>query len=341
MGIQKLISKAQQAAPQILRAVLAAVVLFPGTTFGYQRMNDEVICENGRGGQITRLAQGLVHNASYTLDKDGNANLKRVPRVKWLTALAPIRTNQPILLNGKSGVANGNAVFVSPCHVLTNHHMVFGDETLPGNDKTPEMKKRLKSKFSITLTSVGEDGKMSKPLVGRPVEWGDKYEDGQTAEDWALLELNECHGEKVGWVDIKESIDETIKGKKLAAPWYEDGVAAEKLLFHFPCEIDAISRTQKSFGTTCSSKSGASGRGTFAQEENERPKLVGLHVGSYRQEDEITRYEDGGVNTGVSSNSFYSKIYSTIEASKAKFLAKLRKSGKQVSDDFNPAFDGQ
>ena len=340
MGIQKLISKAQQTAPHILRAALAAMILFPGTSFGKQQYDDSVICENDRDGQVRKFASELVQKASYTKDENGQVPIRDIPKTarKWFGALLTLTNDEASEVNGEVGIGNANGVMVSPCHMLTNHHVAFGSTPLPRNDKTPAVKKQLASKYTVTLTNV--TSKVPGKLVtAKPVEWGDRYEAGHTAEDWVLLELSECKGKETGWVDIKESVKEDIINQKLAGVWYFQGEASENVKMNYPCAIDLLSTTGKAVRTTCGSEGGSSGSGIYQQESGQRPKLVALQVSSRRADGEITHISEGGKNSAVSTNSFYSRISSILKDSKKKYVEELRASGRNVSDEFNPAFD--
>ena len=351
MGIQNLISKAQQTTPQILRAALAAMILFPGTSFGKQQYDDSVICENGRGGQMTRfanglihkatstrLARGLIHNASYTADENGRVNIKPVPKDarKWFGTLLTVSNNEPTEVNGDFGVGNANGVMVSPCHMLTNHHVAFGDKPLPENDKSPEMKKKLASIYTLTLTNMkSQEG---KPIVATPVEWGNRYDQGYFVEDWVLLELSECKGKETGWAELKES-DEQIVNKKLAGVWYFKGEPAQTVRLNLPCAIDRIASNKRGGSTTCGSEGGSSGSGIYEQEPGQRPQLVALQVGSKRPDGEIVPVSEGGKNRVVTTNSFLPKISAIIEGSKQRFREELKAKGRIVNENFNPAFD--
>ncbi|KAJ8137402.1 hypothetical protein OY671_009385, partial [Metschnikowia pulcherrima] len=79
----------------------------------------------------------------------------------------------------------GSAVVVSPCYIITNRHVVFGD------DETPIPAKSYPMTFRA---GVGDD---DEGFLGHtealPVLWGKASSRGD--DDWAIMRLHRCVGQ--------------------------------------------------------------------------------------------------------------------------------------------------
>ena len=97
------------------------------------------------------------------------------------------------LADGRTKHYWGSAVIVSPCYILTAHHVAFGDDVTPvlGTDYT-----------AVFRAGRGEDaGAFAGHTDAIPVIWGN-YDD-QGHNDWAIMKLKSCVGARsdFGWAE--------------------------------------------------------------------------------------------------------------------------------------------
>ena len=105
------------------------------------------------------------------------------------------------LTDGRTAQHFGSAVIVSPCYILTNFHVAFGDDTVPvsGKDYT-----------ALFRAGAGSNGAaFAGHTSASAVLWGDH------ANDWALMRLEKCVGllAGFGWIEpSRRSADELRAG---------------------------------------------------------------------------------------------------------------------------------
>jgi len=105
--------------------------------------------------------------------------------------LGRVENRRPITSGGTTGLGTANGVMISPCYMLTNYHVVFGDETNP----------RPQGDYSVYFY-IGRGPKDFKyRLDGRPIHWGHKTGDG--GQDYAIVQIPKCPGKVLGWVAPK------------------------------------------------------------------------------------------------------------------------------------------
>jgi V8-like Glu-specific endopeptidase len=86
----------------------------------------------------------------------------------------------------------GSAVLISPCYIITNHHVAFGDDADPIPGKDYSMKFRVG-----TSPNAAFEGN----TVATPVKWGNIGMCGSS--DWAIMKLKTCVGGRpeYGWME--------------------------------------------------------------------------------------------------------------------------------------------
>ena len=142
-----------------------------------------------------------------------------------------ISTNQPVPhQNGATTTLNfdmATAFLVSPCYVLTNYHVVFGN-LKSGPDAGQD--------YSMTFR-VG--GKKSRAV---PVKHGQFYE--TYWQDWALLQLDSdaehrCLGEdpNIGWVRLAPLPSDAAPDKALSTAGYPSDKAGRSLWRQDTCHL--------------------------------------------------------------------------------------------------------
>src|SRR5689334_5163514 len=161
-----------------------------------------------RSGEVTGIG-GLLHrvNVFSMTGEDNREQMRREPG----TGLRPIGAVYDARANGY-----GTAFLISPCHVLTNYHLVLPADRVvtfnTGSDLT----------FYVGAPS-GEQPYTSKTRAW-PVAWGGyTVNDGgrirfRPREDWAVLKLEECLGARYGFMSLRpiSAAEARILGPKLA-----------------------------------------------------------------------------------------------------------------------------
>jgi V8-like Glu-specific endopeptidase len=115
----------------------------------------------------------------------------------------------PLINNGKMEQRFGNAFLISPCLILTNHHVVFGDDIPARKDKDYRMKFRI---------GMAGQQAFSGNTFATPIIWGARDLEGHN--DWAMLRLHACVGDRYGWFETDDQLDEKLKGKTIEVSWF-------------------------------------------------------------------------------------------------------------------------
>jgi V8-like Glu-specific endopeptidase len=103
----------------------------------------------------------------------------------------------------------GTGVLISPCHVITNHHVVFGDDVDPKPGKDYSMLFRAGVSPNAGTAFQGH-------TVAKPVVWGRRG--AVHSNDWAILKLATCIGAKaeIGWMEPTSLDSSRLIGKDIA-----------------------------------------------------------------------------------------------------------------------------
>jgi V8-like Glu-specific endopeptidase len=193
------------------------------------------------------------------------------------------------MIKGNKG-ATGTAFLIGACHILTNFHVAFSDividKIFKGKEYDPK-DSALLSKTEIEF-SVGQSDDPKRifetTVKGRPVAWGiyrcshknfyRKYPQNMPKtkppeldldEDWAVVELEQCVGDKYGLLNLFPADGERLRQmglqkkrfpKTAGFPGDEDNRA---IWLDEECEFS--SRDEKNGGQFhyCSNKAGSSG----------------------------------------------------------------------------------
>ena len=193
----------------------------------------------------------------------------------------------------------GTAILVSPCHVLTAHHIAFGGGRRPGDPVS----------FAFGPPRDGEP--FGERVRAFAVIWGNR--DQHVHEDWALLRLDPCIGERVDWwPPVSMSVEEVAT--------LPDGV----MLAGFPGDRDTDSvsvdpscrvvgsdlRLPPAWLHDCATRSGDSGGALFRIDENGRPALLGVvHAEGRRRPDILPVWTPAHSNFAVPVANFIDRIH--------------------------------
>jgi V8-like Glu-specific endopeptidase len=86
----------------------------------------------------------------------------------------------------------GTAFLISPCHILTNYHVLYGGG--PPDQTT--------FSFHIGKPPAGRDDDFNEKTSAKPVALGSFSKSADVCEDFAVLELNKCVGNQYGYVQL-------------------------------------------------------------------------------------------------------------------------------------------
>ena len=203
-----------------------------------------------------------------------------------------------ILDNGRWR-GRGTAILVSPCHVLTAHHIAFGSGRTPGEPRS----------FAYGPPRDGEP--FGERVRAFAVIWGNR--DRHIHEDWALLRLDPCIGDKVAWwPPVSLSVEEAA-----ALP---DGV----MLAGLPGDrdIDQVSvdpscrvvgqdrRLPSAWLHDCATRIGDSGGALFHIDTNGKPALLGVvHAEGERRSEILSVWTPAHSNFAVPVANFIDRIH--------------------------------
>lgn len=213
---------------------------------------------------------------------------------------------------------SATAFLVSPCHILTNFHAVFG--------KTDHGSPDAKATFFM---ANGKEGTY-KNVLATPVVWGNPYTkkvDGSFAmeagKDWALLKLATCEGKQIGWMETLATTREELINKTVSMAGFPGDKSVDSLWTHADCKIRQVRVAQDPniLYHSCSSASGSSGSPVFEMDSN-YPRVLALFAGDNNHTGEVSRYSPEHANYAIDMSSILPQIRKYIDADKQ--LAGLR-----------------
>ena len=193
----------------------------------------------------------------------------------------------------------GTATLVSPCHVLTAHHIAFGNGRTPGEPRS----------FAFGPPRNGEP--FGERVRAFAVIWGNR--DRHVHEDWALLRLDPCIGEKVAWwPPVSMSVEEAANlpdGVMLAGLPGDRGL--DRVSVDPSCRVvGSDSRLPAAWLHDCATRVGDSGGALFRIDENGRPALLGVvHAEGRRRWEILPVWTPAHSNFAVPVANFIDRIY--------------------------------
>lgn len=180
----------------------------------------------------------------------------------------------------------GTGFLVSPCHVLTNYHAVYG--TAPGaaaNGKT----------YRVTF-AVG-DGPLARRVGGVPVYAG--AFNRNVEHDWALVKLDECVGQEFGWMELRAQSAEQLTGAQVALAAFPSDRPRDKLWLQPSCKVRSVQKGSSKILHDCAVVTGASG-GPIIDPYQPNPSVVAIQCGELNAQRElIDAYDPRHANTAV------------------------------------------
>jgi V8-like Glu-specific endopeptidase len=167
----------------------------------------------------------------------------------------------------KGAMATG--FMVSPCYMLTNYHAVFG---LLAN---PDI-----SKFSVTVNLPDGQQAIARPELKGPTDTNGYVGD---SGDWALLKLDKCVGEKIGWMERGDPEVAQAKGFSYYVAGFPGDIAKldpkAQLVISGKCALkDDVQGSHVSWRHDCPMTHGSSGAPVFYKDQNGVPRYVGMNA---------------------------------------------------------------
>jgi V8-like Glu-specific endopeptidase len=188
----------------------------------------------------------------------------------------------------------GTAFLVSPCLVMTNYHVVFGNRHVE-----PESGQDFSGTFWV-------DGRKSHAV---PVKYGEYYD--YEWRDWVLLQLDSdsahpCAGEdpNIGWVQLASLSWDDAPSKSLSIAGYPSDKTGISLWRQDTCHlVRALSRGQNwgLWTTDCATRPRASGSPIFFIEGG-LLKVVALmhgHMGNVNGDEILPKWDPSRANLAV------------------------------------------
>jgi len=180
--------------------------------------------------------------------------------------LGRVETSRPITADGKTGLSVANGVMISPCYMLTNYHVVFGDEKdpRPGDDHS-------------VYFYIGRGTTAFKyRLEGRPIDWG--YKRGDGAHDWAIVRLSKCPGRVLGWINPKPVRHEALQSAAITMAVISAS-SSDGSIETYSCRITDHEKISDLLNHDCPTREGFSGSALLVADSQSGYALVGIDQG--------------------------------------------------------------
>lgn len=209
---------------------------------------------------------------------------------------------------------SATAFLVSPCLALTNRHAVLGSAEKPDPNEFNQPEYRSKFYFGTKRNTLSE-----VPIEGTLVAVGNyNFTTLDRGEDWALVKLNKCVGNDLGWFDLV-ALEDRKSAKQVIMPGYAMG--AGKLRVDFKCSLRSFDY-EMNFGWKhdCANEPGSSGAPLISVETDGPPKVYAMNWGNYEKSakilpeytDSLSQFANGAVDMRHILNRIEDLIYEDI-----------------------------
>jgi len=227
--------------------------------------------------------------------------------------IGAIVTPEPVAISfdGKRKVrTRGTGFLVSPCHVLTNYHAVFGIDP-----KAADSSRAFRVRFTVG------DGPLQQVVGGQPVFWGafnDKVE-----HDWALVRLDECVGAEpeFGWMELRAQAPESMAGLQVALAAFPSDRPRDRLWKQANCQVRSMQSGTSKILHDCAVVTGSSG-GPIIDYYGGTPSVVAIQCGELNASKTlIAAYDPRYANTAVTVAEIFATpgVEEALAADKAAF----------------------
>jgi len=188
----------------------------------------------------------------------------------------------------RAGKTRGTGFLVSPCHVLTNYHAVYGLDPAASRSDRP-----------YRVNFVVGDGPLQRTVGGSPVFAG-RF--NTTVEhDWALVKLDSCIGAEpeFGWMELHAQPPESMAGLQVALAAFPADRPRDRLWMQSSCQVHAMQPGTTKVLHDCAVVVGASG-GPIIDPYQRNPAVVAIQCGELNSTRELVEaYDPRYANTAV------------------------------------------
>jgi V8-like Glu-specific endopeptidase len=171
--------------------------------------------------------------------------------------------------NGNELKAYGSATLISPCYIITNHHVAFGDDLRPVPGKDYSMKFRVGVGPTPDTAFLGN-------TIATPVAWGERG--ACNTDDWAIMKLKTCVGARadIGWMETSRKTIQQLVGVDIAVAGFAGDHQRGELSFSTgrAMSIDPANGFLKHSASAVGGQSG----GAVMVKEDGILKLAGMHT---------------------------------------------------------------
>lgn len=287
---------------------------------------DQTMREQKSFSNISQLKLAQVFDTSDTCAKHGKCKDPRVSfpqdgkQGRIFAPIGRITPNQDIKdpstrewIRGAKGSVFGTAFLVSPCHIMTNYHAIYGIDPGVG----PE--------YSATFY-VGKDPKnggrpfeiQALPVIGdNPFEDVADRLEHKHQRDWVLLETKPCVGSRpeIGWMELDSGAphdpDEPFVPFKASIAGFFGDLGHENFKGQHNCDVVGFSY-RSGWLHGCASTPGSSGSPLFRMVDG-IPKVFGMatagkDIDMYGEPSHVTHFKPINSNSAVNLREIKNKI---------------------------------
>ena len=211
--------------------------------------------------------------------------------------------------DAKMGVVQATAFLVSPCYIVTNYHAVFGESSNPN-----------KTDFSNSFYTFAGQGQHYQKTNAKPVVWGDYNKLSSTGNDWAILKLDTCVGQTLGWLDAAEMDASKMVGLTVSSSGYPGDKALSDLWTDPSCKIIKKQKGDDSaWLNTCAARPGASGSPLIHVGADGVPRVVAIQAHTQHETAGVLPvYDDAHANVAVDIGAALGGYIDIIKADRSK-----------------------
>ena len=208
-----------------------------------------------------------------------------------------------VISTGEHGKYGTGFLFASPCYVLTNFHVAFGERFYRKfvlEEKNVDMTDKTLAKervvFKVGVTS--DPNKFRDQVDATAVVWGNFVTSKKTEDDWAVLKLDKCL-DRYELLPIPNTDPEGIgqaidRGARQAVLGYYSDISTTQLYGAFNCKKFVKAPGELFLRTDCSTSHGVSG-GPFVLIKDGKPFVVAINSGTAITKDGVVADENFGV----------------------------------------------
>lgn len=177
-----------------------------------------------------------------------------------------IETRYTIKVGAQTGISEANGVLVSPCHMLTNHHVVFGDE------RNPDLATDRNVYFYVGRGTKAFKYRLEGKVVNRVRTSTDD------SGDYALVHMPSCPGKTLGWIEPKPVSAIDLKSARFSMAAIPTAATDGKIQVQH-CLVSGREPGSGRILTTCTSLPGHSGGALVVPDQDTNIGLVALNQG--------------------------------------------------------------